>query len=817
MVRDDPVRDRLSCLSHVLTCCGVHTLSRTRRSGLALFAFATGFAAASPAAGEVLARVPAAYGGGAVAVSGNGRFVATSDRDGACGAGSQLILYDRQTTRTECLSVTTTGAAANASSTDPALSADGQVVAFTSAATNLDPRCAGATAPQLYVRNRRTRLTTCVSVTAGGIPAGAPIEEVAISGIGNVVVFSTAAANLVAGDSNGLSDIYAVRLAMDNSAALGPPVRVSVGKVNEVTVDTDGASVNPSVSLDAERIAFVSGATNLVPGDTNGAADVFVATFSYLLPFTSFPTTTLMSTTPAGAPADGPSAHPAITPDRMFIVFESQARNLIDGVAMPAGVSRIYRKRLSDPFDVLLVSRGTDGAEPNGPSTRPRISADGRFVGFVSSASNLVASDRNGAPDLFATDLRRPGFPTERLSLAADGVTEAAGSPLGRFGMSADAAVVAFLSDAANLVPGDPNGSGVDAFIARIPAGPRRMMIAAGAGGPPHVRAVDRSAASDPLVDFFAWDHPFFPDFPGGVSVAAADVDGDGAAEVIVGAGPGGGPRVTVYAATEPRFGRFAPLEPLVDFFAYEYAFFGKPAEFNGGVFVAVGDVTGDGVPEIVTGAGPGGGPHVRIFRVSRPPFTSSVHINPLGDFFAYSPSFAGGVRVAVGDLDGDGVNELLTAAGPGGGPHVQAFKIDTAGRATPVASFFAYDPGFAGGVFVAAGDVDGDGRDEIITGADAGGWPHVRTFTVAPGFAAVSEQSGFLAYAAGFSGGVRVGAGDVDGDGRAEILTGAGPGGGPHVLAVSRAPDGTLRVVSSFLAFDPSFGGGTFVAGVPH
>src|SRR5207244_8668400 len=121
------------------------------------------------------------------------------------------------------------------------------------------------------------------------------------------------------------------------------------------------------------------------------------------------------------------------------------------------------------------------------------------------------------------------------------------------------------------------------------------------------------------------------------------------------------------------------------------------------------------------------------------------------------------------------GVQDIITGAGPGGGPHVKVFDGVTG---QVIASFFAYDAGFTGGVNVTAGDVNHDGNADIITGAGPGGGPHVKVFSGAD----MSLLASFFAYDAGFTGGVNVAAGDLNADLHADIITGAGPGGGPHV-----------------------------------
>jgi hypothetical protein len=167
---------------------------------------------------------------------------------------------------------------------------------------------------------------------------------------------------------------------------------------------------------------------------------------------------------------------------------------------------------------------------------------------------------------------------------------------------------------------------------------------------------------------------------------------------------------------------------------------------YKGSVSLAVGDINGDGKPEIIVGAGPGGGPQVRAFT-----FEGKAILN----FFAYDKNFRGGVNVAVGDINGDGKAEIITGAGPGGGPHVRYFND----RGGVLGGFFAYDENFRGGVNVAVGDINDDGRAEIITGAGPGGDPHVRYFNYCGGV-----LGGFFAYEKGFHNGISVGFSKVNG-----------------------------------------------------
>jgi hypothetical protein len=170
--------------------------------------------------------------------------------------------------------------------------------------------------------------------------------------------------------------------------------------------------------------------------------------------------------------------------------------------------------------------------------------------------------------------------------------------------------------------------------------------------------------------------------------------------------------------------------------------------------------------------------------------------------FFAYAPAFTGGVRVAAGDVNGDGNADIIAGPGAGGGPHVEVFN---GVNLSLLKSIIAFDPSFTGGVYVAAGDINADGRADVIVGAGEGGGPHVKVYSGRDD----ALLKSFFAYDSNFRGGVRVGAGDVNGDGKEDIITGAGPKGGPHVKVFDS--DNSTEV-ESFMAFDPTFLGGVFV-----
>lgn len=314
--------------------------------------------------------------------------------------------------------------------------------------------------------------------------------------------------------------------------------------------------------------------------------------------------------------------------------------------------------------------------------------------------------------------------------------------------------------------------AGIALGVAAVPAS-ADIVVGAGPGGGPQVKVF--SAPDNALArSFFAYT----PSFTGGVRVATGDIDGDGRADVITGAGPGGGPQVKVFDGRTGGETR--------SFFAYD-------AAYSGGIFVASGDIDGDGRAELVTG----GAGRVRAFGAAD---------TPLRDFQPFGSAYAGGVRVATGDVNGDGTADYVAGTDEGVAAVLRVIDGVTGSLLREIAP---YGTGFTGGVFVAAGDVDGDGRADVVTGAGAGGGPHVRVFSGSTG----ASLGDFFAFDDAFRGGVSVAAGDVTGDGRADIIVGSGPGGGPVVKVYDGA---TGKVLDTFLAFDAGFSGGVFVGVAP-
>jgi Tol biopolymer transport system component len=334
-------------------------------------------------------------------------------------------------------SVTSAGEQGDGWSSDAALSGDGRYVAFQSYATNL---VAGDTngLGDIFVHDLVTGATERVNLNSneGQTTGGGGSWEPTVSQDGRFVAFWSDATNLDPADTDPIYDIF---------------VRDRTGGTTElISVASDetkgnGYSYSPSISGEGRYVAFHSSATNLVAGDNNGRQDVFVRD-------RTGGTTELVSVSSDEVKGTGDSFNPSISADGRYVAFTSSATNL-HPLDANTDIDIFVRDRIDGT--TVLASVSSAGEKGNSSSQYPTISADGRYVSFVSGANNLVTGDTNNASDVFVRDLQQGS--TERVSIG-DGEEEGNSGTIGYGGgISSDGRYVVFPSDATNLVADDTN------------------------------------------------------------------------------------------------------------------------------------------------------------------------------------------------------------------------------------------------------------------------------------------------------------------------------------------------------------------------
>jgi Tol biopolymer transport system component len=326
------------------------------------------------------------------------------------------------------------------------LSADGRYVAFDTVASNLVPADTNGFG-DVFVYDRQTDKIQRVSLASDGTQGNGASSQASISADGRYVAFSSTASNLVPGDTNGVTDAFVYDR--------------QTGSIECVSFGANGlgndSSSTPKLSADGRYVAFVSRASNLVPGDTNAKIDVFLCDRDADL-------IERVSVASNGTEGDGNSSSASISADGHYVVFVSLATNLVPadtngGVGTNEGRDIFVFDR--DTGLLERVSVASDGTQGNHDSFDPALSADGRYVAFSSDADNLVLGDTNVMRDDFVYD--RQAGTVERVSLASDGTQGnwGGGSP----SISADGRYVAFSSLSNNLVPGSANGAASDMFV----------------------------------------------------------------------------------------------------------------------------------------------------------------------------------------------------------------------------------------------------------------------------------------------------------------------------------------------------------------
>lgn len=687
------------------------------------------------------------------AISADGRFVAFESTAQLVAADtnstSDIYLADRATGAVTLVSADSNGNAVGNSS-DPAISADGKVVTFASSATTLASGFGGLVT-NIFVRDLTSGAITPVSRTAAGTQPNDSSFRPSVSGDGQRVAFESLASNLVTGFGGQRFGVFVFDRPTTTTTAVA---------ATAAGTGPNADAFNPALSADGRFVAFESTASDISTGFGGTISNVFVRDLTA-------GTTTVASVAATGGAADGGSFAPSLSADGRYVAFESFATDIAAGFG--GTISNIFVRDLVNGTTVV-ASRNATGGQPNQSSDSATISGNGRYVAFLSTATD-IASGFGGTNLATAFVWDSQGTPTVAATHdAAGGPPDAAVS--GPVALSRDGRLMAFATAATDILPtGTDTNAATDVFVADRPLR-SGFAVGAGAGGGPLAKLYN----PDGTEKFSLLAYP--SGYTGGVFVATGDVTGDGVDDLVTSTGPGGAANLRVF---DGRTG------------ALVRSFFGYPPAFLGGVNVAVGDVNDDGYADIVCGVGVGGGPNVRVF--------SGKDGTLLASFFAYDPGFTGGVRVAVGDINGDGYADIVCAVGSGGGPNVRVFDGRTGAL---LSSFFAYDAGFTGGLFISAGDFNGDGVPDVVTGVESGGGPNVRSFDLRNGTTLLS----FFAYDPAQPSGVRVAAADVNGDGYDDYITGTGLGPGSRVRVIS-GRDGTTDLLTPFAPF------GTFRGGV--
>lgn len=388
-------------------------------------------------------------------ISADGRYVtfisnATNLVAGDINGYEDVFQRDRLTGVVTLVTVASDGTQANNHTDNFTASTDGRYVVFHSWATNLGAVNTNGYG-NIFVRDLVSQTTTLVSVTTDGVQGNGDFTYyLSISANGQYIAFSSSSSNFVAGDTNGFIDVF-VRDLVNHTTRL-------------ISVAADGTQGNKdsgtaSISANGRYVAFASSADNLVPGDTNGAYDVFVRDLQNN-------SITLASLSDSGNQVSGNSfvgnsLSQSISDDGRYVTFMSYGNNLTnenDNNAAPDVFVRDLTQGIT-----TLVSVSKTGTAGNGLSESASITADGRFVTFESQSSDLIVGDTNGVYDCFVRDLVYQT--TTRISLGSDGSQGNANSNFAS--ISANQHYVVFESEATDFVMGDTNGN-VDIFMSEI-------------------------------------------------------------------------------------------------------------------------------------------------------------------------------------------------------------------------------------------------------------------------------------------------------------------------------------------------------------
>jgi hypothetical protein len=660
---------------------------------------------------------------GEAVISADGQFIAFTSfatniggiTDGNGAANSDVFLYNVASGAITLVSRSAAGAttSGNGLAERPSISDDGNIVAYESGSTNA---VTGQTDTNnnldVFVFNRTAGTTTLASRSAASATTTGDDFSFnpQVSGDGTAVVFISNAGNLVTGQTDvaGTGDVFVYDVGTGATTLVSRTSAVATTAANgESSYDRSSAGVRQRViSDDGNVIVYTSAATNLVGGgtDANAANDVFAFNRA-----TGVTTLISRATTAAGTTANGASSNGTVSGDGTTVAFQSDATNLITGGtdtnAQPdVFVTDLAPNQTGGPT-VRLVSSATTGATTtgNGQSFFPQISDDGTVVTFISTATNIVAGATAGGQQTFVATGSVVSPPS--VTLIGSGLGGSSVQLIGPNGQpvgTQPANPFPGFTGGIRTAVGDVTGDGVvDLIFGRGPGGTSEVVIVNGA-----TQAV--------VARFLAFESSF----TGGVYVTAGDINLDGRAEVLVTPDVTGGPRVSIYDGA--RLSAGDTTAGVINFFGID------DPNFRGGARTAVGDMNGDAIPEVAVAAGFLGGPRVTIYD-GRTVLTNTRTV--LANFFVFESTFRNGAFIAIGDVNGDGLGDLVAGAGPGGGPRVRILNgqillqspLRDQAAGIDISNFFTSDPNFRGGVTLTTRNLDGDNLADVVTGSGLG------------------------------------------------------------------------------------------------
>ena len=757
-------------------------------------------------------------------------------------------LEDRSTPATLATPGLPTGTAADGDASDElvAVSADGGAELFASKATNL---VTGATDNNndfdLFWRDTKTGTTKLVTAQAGTLnalgfgvtSASVPLATRAVlSRDGQRVAYVSAAqAGAVTGDvatqdQLNTNDVFWWRA--DTGAAKLVSVR-NVGNIavgNALGVD----ALDPAISDDGMLVAY---GTNLDGGqidfskaidNAGGSYDLFLRNMADANPNMSTTAVTRIMGTADLVGQYGTTDRPVgqyMSGDGRFFVYATAVpANVISTVPDIAGTTDVFVRdmNVNTTAGVILASVALDGKAVGNATgqmaSAPVISRDGSAVVFsatangTTDANRLVLNYSGMGVDLYARRTPFAAGANTKLVTAMTGTTNTGGNGFfqgaspgsaASYRATADGTQVLFASSATNLVDAakDTNGTGLDVFVRNL-ATSNTEFVSVNRDGRTGSTPSDRPSISDDgryvtfvsaspelassITDTNGVADAFLRDRMAGTTraistTAAGLATGDGATTAARVAANG---TATVFVSKSKNLTATTLTAATANL--YEQAL-PLPAIFGGG-----NKVVG------VTGSPDG---QVRTYAID-----GTGKLNSVGTAFVPFPNVLTATRTATADVNGDGVADVISAVGPGGGSLLRITDGVTGGDI--VAATATYEATFTGGLFVAAADLDRDGKAEIILSPDVGGGGRIQIFSL--GLTGLVQRANFFGIDdTNFRGGARVAVGDINNDGRPEVVVGAGFGGGPRVavfdgstIFTSPSGGGPVRLFNDFFAF---------------